>query len=196
MAIPRPVIGDFRGADQNKPRAAPQPPPEEKAETPVDPSTQGEGDTTLKTADFLTPAERYRKILLDYKIDIKQAEAIYDSVLSKGYYEEYIRIRGNNRAILRTRMYEDHLRLQTVLEMEKPQLALSQDELITRYNLAASLWEWNGNKLEHGTDENFDKIMDLIKKLPGPLFSVIARELSKFDAKIMAVFSEGAEENF
>jgi hypothetical protein len=93
-------------------------------------------------------------------------------------------------------MYDDHLRLQTTLEMQKPQLAISQDELITRYNLAASLYEWAGEKLKHDNDEDFDNIMKLLKKMPSPLFSVLSRELSKFDTKVMAVFAEGADENF
>jgi hypothetical protein len=197
----RPVIGDFRGAEQNKPRTASAPVTEEKKENSVTTAEEG-ADTTspvaplLKPSDFLTPAERYRERLKVMKIDLKEAESIYDGVLTKGYYEEYIRIRGSNRAVFRTRMYEDHLRLQTVLEMQKPQLALSQDELITRYNLSASLFEWNGKTLKHDNDADFDEVMKLVRRLPSPVFSLLQRELSKFDAKVMAVFEEGADENF
>jgi hypothetical protein len=196
----RPTIGDFRGAEQNKPRPPPPPEPgekEEEAETPEAPKeAEATAGTALPDLDFLTPAEKYRERLKGMKIDLKEAEGIYDAVLSKGYYEEYVRLRGNRRAVFRTRAYEDHLRLQTVLEMQKPQLAISQDELITRYNLAASLFEWDGKPLKHDTDEDFDALLLLLRRLPGPLFSVLARELSKFDTKIMAVFDEGADENF
>lgn len=196
--MPRPVIGDFRGTSENKPR---QPPPEEKkveAPEPVKEAAEGDEPTLANEpqADFLTPAEQYRARLKEMKIDLKEAETIYDGVLTKGYYEEYVRLRGDHRAVFRTRAYEDHLRLQTVLEMQKPQLAISQDELITRYNLAASLYEWNGKVLKHDTDEDFDTVLKLIRRLPGPLFTVLQRELSKFDSKIMAVFGEGADENF
>lgn len=202
----RPTIGDFRGAEQNKPR----PPPattqttEEKPTADIRVEVEEPKPETVaqviaeatKDLDFLTPAEKYRDRLKQMKIDVKEAEAIYDAVLSKGYYEEYVRLRGNQRAVFRTRMYEDHLRLQTILEMQKPQLAISQDELITRYNLAASLYEWNGKPLKHETDEDFDAVLLLVKKLPGPLFTVLSRELAKFDTKVMAVFDEGADENF
>jgi len=191
----RPTIGDFRSPEQNKPRPPPSEPVEEKevaAEEPVAATTP----PPLKNADFLTPAEKYRERLKAQEIDLKSAEAIYDSVLSKGYYEEYVRLRGSHRAVFRTRMYEDHLRLQTILEMQKPQLAISQDELITRYNLAASLYEWDGKPLKHETDEDFDAIMKIVKRLPGPLFTVLSRELSRFDTKVMTVFDEGAAENF
>lgn len=189
----RPTIGDFRGSEQNKPR-----PPhkvEEKVETPE--KEDGATPVVEETkSDFLTPAERYRAQLKAMNISQADAETIYDGVLTKGYYEEYIRLRGDHRAVFRTRMYDDHLRLQTVLEMKKPHLAISQDELITRYNLAASLYEWEGKPLKHESDEDFDEIMKLVKRMPGPLFTVLSRELSKFDTKIMAVFDEGADENF
>jgi hypothetical protein len=189
----RPTIGDFRGTDQNKPRLqAPSPTPAPTEATSAAPKEPG----SAPDADFLTPAERYRERLKAMKIDIKEAEGIYDAVLSKGYYEEYVRLRANHRAAFRTRSYEDHLRLQTTLEMQRPHLAISQDEIITRFNLAASLYEWDGKAVPHGTDENFDAVMILLKSLPGPIFSVLARELSKFDTKVMAVFDEGAEENF
>ena len=196
----RPTIGDFRGTEQNKPRPPPPQEPEDKAplkkeeEGPKEENLEKEG--ALGDLDFLTPAERYRERLKILKIEIKEAESVYDAVLSKGYYEEYVRFRGNRRAVFRTRAYEDHLRLQTILEMQKPQLAISQDELITRYNLAASLFEWDGKPLKHETDEDFDALLKLLRKLPGPIFSVLSRELSKFDAKVMAIFDEGADENF
>jgi hypothetical protein len=208
----RPTIGDFRSTENNKPRTSPAqtptvatPPPntavsdnseEKDVEVELTPDEEKVKQALTDDSDFLSPAEKYRENLKKMKIELKEAEAIYDGVLSKGYYEEYIRIRGNNRAVFRTRTYEDHLRLQTILEMQKPQLAISQDDLITRYNLAASLYEWNGKQLKHDTDDDFDTVMRMIRKLPGPLFTVLARELSKFDAKIMTVFSEGAAENF
>lgn len=193
----RPTIGDFRGSEQNKPRP---PPPAEVEKTVVEaPAATEEKEAVpslLKEADFLTPVEQYRERLKNLNVELKEAESIYDGVLTKGYYEEYIRLRGNQRAVFRTRMYEDHLRLQTELEMKKPQLAISQDELITRFNLASSLYEWNGKALKHETDGDFDQVMLLVKRLPSPIFTLLSRELSRFDAKVMAVFAEGADENF
>lgn len=206
----RPIVGEFRSQENNKPRAPPPPPPVAEVKpvpAPVDTTANETTETAstpeqvaqavLKDLDLLTPAERYRERLKRMKIELKDAEIIYDGVLTKGYYEEYVRLRGEkNRAVFRTRMYDDHLRLQTILEMQKPQLAISQDELITRYNLAASLYEWNGQQLKHENDDDFDKVLKLVTKFPGPIFTLLARELSKFDAKVMAVFDEGADENF
>lgn len=195
----RPTIGDFRGTSDNKPRASPPPDSKEEvasAEPSVHTETPDPSQELLRDTDFLSPAEKYRERLKQMQVDLKEAEVIYDAVLSKGYYEEYVRLRGDHRAVFRTRQYEDHLRLQTILEMQKPQLAISQDELITRYNLASSLFEWDGKPLKHETDDDFDSVLKLVRKLPAPLFTVLSRELAKFDAKVMAVFAEGADENF
>jgi len=184
-----PSISDLRGTPQNTPR-----PPAPPKDLPADSGAAADG--VPKDTDFLTPAEQYRKNLEKYKIPLEEAATIYDGVLTKGYYEEYVRLKGNHRAVFRTRQYDDHLRMQTQLEMQKPQLAISQDEIISRFNLASSLHEWNGQVLTHETDDDFDAVMTLIKKLPAPIFSVLVRELAKFDEKIFAVFAEGAEENF
>lgn len=143
----------------------------------------------------LSPSERYQKRLEEAKLPLATARHIFDQVLTHGFYEETVVI-GPVRATLRTRVYDDTLRLQRALEMEKPQLMMSQEELVTRYNLAASLYVWNGKPVPHDTDADFEKALKLVRGMPSPLFSVVARELFKFDQKIMLAFSEGAVESF
>jgi hypothetical protein len=143
----------------------------------------------------LTPRERYEKRLEDAKISRETANAIFDAVMSKDYYEEYVKV-GTNRAVFRTRMYEDHLRLQTALELQRPGLVLSQEDMITRYNLAASLYEWRGKPLKHDNDEDFDKVLNIIKRMPAPVYSLLAQKLAEFDQKVMTVFSDGATDSF
>lgn len=162
---------------------------------PLPPAPTPETPEAATDDEKLSPAERYEKMLARNEIDRNYASGVVDAILSKGYFEEYVHIRGK-RATFRTRTYDDHLRLQSALEFEKPTLALSQDDLITRYNLAASLCEWNGKKYPHDSDKDFETIMADIRKLPLPVFSMLARELSKFDAKMMLIFSEGAPDSF
>lgn len=191
----RPTIGDFRTTPNNPPREekkAAQPAPEPTDQTVPVPDTAP--DATDPEAER-TSGELYMERLKAAKIDIKEAMGIFDAVMTKGFYEEYVHVR-NQRATFRTRMYEDHLRLQTELELRKPQLVISQDELITRFNLASSLYEWQGQTFKHESEDDFDAVMKFLRKLPGPLYTLLARELSKFDSKIMLVFSEGATENF
>lgn len=198
----RTTIGDFRSGQKGEARrgstaaeesggGAESAAPESVPATTVQ-VTSGEGAATT----VITAGEEYLERLKEAKITLQEAMAIYDAVLTKGYYEEYVRLRGNRRAVFRTRQYEDNLRLQTILELQRPQLIINQEDLITRYNLAASLYEWDGKVLKHETDADFDAVLAMIRRMPGPLFTLLSRELAKFDQKIMLVFSDGATENF
>lgn len=199
-----PTIGDFRGTPDTSPRKEV---PEVKAvPMPADPDTRSAESVVATTVEdlkaaqaaeaALTPVERYQKRLREAGIAMSAATGIYDAVMTKGFYEEYVSLGRGHKATFKTRAYEDALRLQTALEMQKPQLVITQDELVTRFNMAASLSEWQGKALPHETDADFEAALKLIRKLPGPVYSMLATELVKFDQKVMTVFSEGAAENF
>lgn len=205
MSTPRLPIG-ARGPVSNSPRApvpddpaeavstpdpAPAPAPAPAAPPPAAPAPEAQVDDY----DSLSQGERWERRLKESDIDRAQALGIIDAIFDKGYYEEYVYVRGR-RAVFRTRKHRDDLRLQTQMELRRPQLQVSQDELITRYNLAASLYEWDGKALPHETDADFDKVLALIEDLPGPLFSLLTQALVKFDSKMFLIFSEGAPENF
>lgn len=210
----RPLIADLRTRAGNIPRgsmvnpadfineaAAPPPrqaePPE--AEEPGPPirnvDAKDAPEKTEPKPEDLSPAERYRKRLEQAKISLADATAVYDAILDKDYYEEYVRIR-NRRAVLRTRSYAEQLRVQTALELARPQTALGHDEILSRYNLAASLYEWDGKPVRHDTDADFENILKLILKLPQPVVSLLYDSLAKFDHKVMVVFSEGCTDSF
>lgn len=188
----RPRIGDFRSKPDNAPRVtAPAPAP---APTPA-PSDAEKPAETDAPPETVTPRDLYRKRLAEAKISLTDAAAIYDAVIEKGYYQEFVKI-GSHKAILRTRLYDDTLRLQAALEAARPSLVVTQEDMITRYNLAASLYMWKGETLPHNNDDDFDKVLELIKKLPGPLYSLLAQRLAEFDRKTMLVFSDGATDSF
>lgn len=193
----RPRIGDFRSKPENAPRVtAPAAPAEPKSPPP---STTTPETPTSEEAPTTTPEEspkdRYRKRLEEAKISWAEAASIYDAVIEKGYYQEFVKV-GQHRAVFRTRLYDDTLRLQSALEAARPTLVVTQEDMITRYNLAASLYEWKGEKIPHTNDDDFDKVLDLLKKMPGPLFSLLAQKLAEFDRKTMLVFSDGATDSF
>ena len=205
----RPPVGNFRSAPGNAPRKdPPKDVPAKESVVPtfipakmVSPAPAPDVDdepAPEKAAEpevELTPKERYEKRLEDAQISREVANAIFDAVMSKDYYEEYIKV-GEQRAVFRTRMYEDHLRLQTALELQRPGLVLSQEDMITRYNLAASLYEWRGKPLKHDSDDDFDKVLNIIKRMPAPVYSLLAQKLAEFDQKVMTVFSDGATDSF
>jgi len=185
----KPMIGEFKSKPGNTPRVT-APPAAPPSETPVP-----DAPAAAEPVEELSAAERYRKRLADAKISLPKAHAVYDAVLDKGYYEEYVRIR-TRRAVIRTRNYEDQLRIQTALENYQPRTAMGHDEIVSRYNLAASLYEWDGKVLKHDTDADFDAILLLIRKMPQPLVALLYDALAKFDHQVMIIFSEGATDSF
>lgn len=191
----RPRIGDFRSKPDNAPRKTPsvEAPQAVQQEEPDD--KPADAPEAAKNEADMTPRERYLKRLKDAEIPLATAQNIYDAVISKGYYEEYVKV-GSGRAVLRTRTYDDVLRLQTALEAVRPGLILTQEDMITRYNLAASLYEWKGKTYKHDTDDDFDVVMAELKKMPSPLYSLLVQRLAEFDRKVMTVFSEGATDSF
>lgn len=203
---PRPPVGNFRTSPENSVRESVKPKPVAPTLIPASmvrppeapppaPPAEAEAPKDEPEAD-LTPRELYQKRLTEAGIELAVANSIFDAVMSKGYYEEYIDIGGRRAAVLRTRLYDDHLRLQNALELQRPTLVLTQEDMITRYNLAASLYEWRGRALAHDTDDDFDKVLTLIKKLPAPVYSMLAQRLATFDRKVMTVFSDGAADSF
>jgi hypothetical protein len=172
------------------PEAPPAPVPEES------PAPVASAPSPLDVPETLSPAEQYLVDLKAADIDIDTARSIYDAVASKGFYEETIKVR-NGRAVFRTRTYDDHLRIITMLELNKPTLTQSYAELVNRYNLTASLMSWNTTNFgSPENDEAFEAKLAKIRKLPGPVVTLLVRELAKFDKKINLVFADGSLENF
>jgi hypothetical protein len=200
-----PMIGDFRSKPANEERVQPA------AGTIADPVKYEEAKTAgiiaeipvvsepptdkMETNKELTPAEEYQKRLKDSKIDLYEARSIIDAILSKGFYEENFKILGR-KGVFRSRSYADQLRVNKAIELENPATAPAYNDLIIRHNLAASLVSWDGRTYPVSNDDNIDDKLKMIESLPGPLMNFLSRELSKFDAKMMIVFSDGAVDNF
>ena len=144
-----------------------------------------------------TQVEIYKERLESAGITASEANAIFDDVINKGYYQETASIRGR-KAIFRTRSYEDHVRSLGAVEVQSPRFQATQEELQARHNLAASLVEWNGTLFKKGgaSDVEFAEAMQAIRKMASPVYSLLLAALVRFDAKVYVVFSDGAAESF
>jgi hypothetical protein len=185
----RPTIGNLRSKPGNEPRINPEP---VKAEE----SIVEEKETKVENETKLTPAEQYRERLKASEIPFEEAAQIYDDVMSKGYHESIVRLGKTGRAVFHTRGYDDHIRLQDQLEKVAPKFSMVTDDIINRFNLAASLCEWHGKIIPHNDEKDFEAALALVRKLPGPAYALLVNELSKLDARVMVIFSDGATENF
>lgn len=222
----RPRIGDFtrpvdpRAKDSKPPvkKETAAPPPsssEAPKETEVDekfvrPETDSEKDAQARVSlfqemqDALLPVTDYKKYLKEQKIEEVEAAEIVDNLMMKGFYEERFELSKKLTVTLRTRMQQDVIRLQTAMQVQSPLFQDTMNELIIRYNMAASLSSYGETVFEFPPenasvaelDKSFDMRLSFVERMPSAVFNKLSIKLAKFDQKIAAVMREGVAENF
>jgi hypothetical protein len=203
-----PVIGEnkmFSGPKDNAPRAASLPGKQkDKVEESLDIIAELAGSKPPVDEKVLSKEEQYEKNLVEFGITLRDARHIMEQMVTKGFYEEDFKV-GPITCTLRTRVYEDLIRTQRLLEIERPEYASAVQEMLNRYNTAASLVRYGEYTFDHpdamvatekDIEEAFDKRMHFVKRLP-QLVSVKVMQFSyEFDRKMIAVFGEGAPQDF
>lgn len=199
-----PMIGQFSGPQNNEPRVPlrRKDEPEEKA---PQKDESPEEEVSRKPKSPMVIEKEFMEGLKSAGLDLEQARSIMDDVLSKGYYTEQQTLRGQQ-LVVRSRSYRDTLRTQQFLEAENPTYATSMDEIVLRYNAAASLVQFGDKVFDHPEDrddattseieEAFDKRLMYMQKLPSVLVGKISTVVYNMDLKLSAVFAEGAPEDF
>lgn len=205
---PAPLIGDnFSGPDGNGPRAKPLQSKESSTDKKTDTSEKDKKEEKEPKSTKLTAAQKaeaYKENLEELDIPIEKAREIMDEVIFKNAYVHPVKI-GKLTVGLRTRVYQDLQRLMEVLEAEGPSFPVHTDDVVSRYNVAASL-AYCGNKQfdfpESGvaTAEEVEKAygerMAFLLSRPIAVVNRLIQETVKFDQMITAVFAEGAPEDF
>ncbi len=204
-----PLIGeDFSGPVENGPREAPlqrkDTPPEELEEA----LGIGSDKSALEETKPLTPedkAKQYRKGLEELEIPIEKAREVLDEVIFNRAYTADIVIGGKLRVGLRTRVYNDTQRVLLSLEAEVPTFPVHTDDLIARYNVAASLAYYSDDKFDFPDvrtaktteiEEAFHKRMRYLTSLPEVIINRLIAATGKFDQEMAAIFADGAPEDF
>lgn len=150
-----------------------------------------------------TSLERWREAIEAAHLTEAEADKILDEVLSKGYYEAPKKLfRGRLSVVFRSR---DALSLQRVAEAldairtNDPRV---HSQTMNRYNLAASLKEYQGKALPFKTgtvveqNEAFMQRLNFIDGLPATVLIQLYAALDQFDNQVFAAMSEGAELGF
>jgi len=201
-----PVIGgNFVGPKDNAPRMSDlqrkkvEASLEEMAK--IDPPVDGKSDEEAKE---LSKEEKYLKNLSDLGVELREARHIMEQMVTKGYYEESFKI-GPATLTLRTRVYDDMMRAQRMLEVERPEYATAVQELLNRYNTAASLVRYGEHYFEHAdvmtaTEEEMDKAFEprlrFMRRQPQYVALKMQQYCFDFDQKMIAIFGEGAPQDF
>ena len=132
----------------------------------------------------------------------EKARRVMDNTMLEGYHEEEYTIGGRFKLKLRTRNYNDVQRALRFAEAEAPRLPLHIDDILCRYNLAASLSQYHETSFnfpEKGTKEieaAFDERYEFIMQLATPVAGRLNSCLMEFDTMMNAILADGAPENF
>jgi hypothetical protein len=201
-----PIPGDFISPPgPNEPRL----PRKEKEDSPAGLAEQlgelqEEMNAPKKEVKPTTPEEleeQYKEGLEGVGLDITGARAIMEGILIKNFYEESYRI-GPLPIKLRTRTYSDTLRAQQHLEVENPTYNMSVNDLVARYNVAASLSQYGDRKFEFPeeagaeVEKAFQQRLAFVMARPAIVMAKLMELAYKFDIKMAAVFAEGAPQDF
>lgn len=165
---------------------------------------QEEMNAPKKEVKPTTPEEletQYKEGLDAVSLDITGARAIMEGILIKNFYEESYRV-GPLPVKLRTRTYSDTLRAQQHLEVENPTYNMSVNDLVARYNVAASLSQYGDRKFEFPeeagaeVEKAFQQRLAFVMARPAIVMAKLMELVYKFDIKMAAVFAEGAPQDF
>ena len=140
---------------------------------------------------------KYWKELDALGVTRDEAAKVIDQLLFKGVYQEEYRVNNKLTVTFRTRDQRASDRLAEAMDQHDPKFNGTLLNLVAQYNLAASLVQYGPHKFEGGTtEEGFTIALDYIKKLPFPVFSILATKLSKFDTKVATIMTEEAVSSF
>jgi hypothetical protein len=206
-----PLIGaDFSGPQDNAPRIPslqskdPQP-AKEPVTTGVEEIPDEIPPVKSKPLTAAEKAEEYKQNLKELDIPIEKARVVLDNVIFNKAHVEDIVVGGKLRIGLRTRVYQDLRRIMHVLEAEAPSYPVHTQDLVARYNVAASLAYYGETKFdfpdfasekEEEVMKAFDARMNFLLSLPSPIVNRLINETVKFDRMVEAIFAEGAPEDF
>lgn len=157
-------------------------------------------------AKELTEEERYIKGLEDAGLTVAQARVIMEAMFVQGYYEEEVYLGAGTYATFRSRQYYDTIRSNRKLEADRVELVTSIHNVVNSYNTAASLVKYAGkdfkvpkpqDAVDHQViEDSFTARLDFLERLPVQISVKLMQKVFEFDKKLMAVFADGAPQDF
>jgi hypothetical protein len=191
-----PDIDKFMGLIPPDNLAAPLPPIIKKSETvplPDEPIVSQESTVKPEEVVTKTPHEEYLDALKAIDVTPDQAANIVDSLIIHGFYEETFLLNKKFPVKFRTRDQSSNLRVDKALADQKPEYNSSYMTLVVTHNIAASLVQWGKFICKpYESDEEFEKTLKLVQKIPQPIFQLLVEQLSKFDQKLLTVSNSAA----
>lgn len=162
-----------------------------------------DAEATVVEAE-LKPLVSYEEQLKEVGVTKEQAAAIVNSIMTKGFWSEEVKLTSTIRVRFRTRSKRDTMRAQNYVEAQRPSYDAHYADLMTHHLLAASLEQVGKDQFEHpgrkASGEEVEKLFTdrfvYVETLADPMYRLLARKLGVFDQKVAAVLQEGTVENF
>jgi hypothetical protein len=153
-----------------------------------------------------TVEELYLEGLEKVDMTLEKARVIQEAMFVNHYYEEEVRLAGTHYVVLRTRVYADSVRANRRLEADRVEYVASIQDIVNRYNTAASLVRY-GDKVfnvpkplddvqDQVIEDSFTERLNFVTKLPSQVCVRLMQKVFEFDARVSAVFSDGAPLDF
>jgi len=200
-----PLIGQFKGPQQNAARGASKPVSEKSeddkklAET-MEVIDKEILDPMVKAGTPEGVAETYEGGLASVGLTLADARRIMEEILIDNCYQETFHIQSLP-VTLRTRSYHDTVRLHRFMTAENPAYQASIQDVIARHNLAASLVKYGDKEFDFPEDEKlaetaFDVRMLFIEMRNALVVGRLMKLVYDFDNKMAKVFADGAPQDF
>ena len=182
-------------------------PPSESFSDTVDQMSNEEVEAEIQRQAEQTPHDKiltYEERLKRNDIAKEEALKIVDSLLAGESYVEEVKLGSKASAKFTTRSTRFNSFLADRVDIADPKKVGKLSQLMSEYQLAASIVELNGESWgelkESAPEEEWVRILESkrerVKLLPSPVFVAVCNHLSRFDAKMILVFSDGYVENF
>ncbi len=172
---------------------APAAPPAPQPVTQDAAQAQVEATLASRPEDALS---KYWEALSEIKVSKDEASRIIDSMLFQGFYEETFKVTSKLAVTFRTRDQKAVDRLNNAMQEQDPKFNASVMNLVQQYNLASSLVRYGPHAFDTASEDGFETSLKYVKKLPFPVFQLLATKLSKFDEKLATIMTEEAVSSF
>jgi hypothetical protein len=175
--------------------AAPLPPVLKQPTVPLPDEPVAAQESTVKPEEIVvkTPHEEYLEALKAINVTPDQAANIVDSLIIQGFYEETFLLNKKFPVKFRSRDQGSNQRIDRALADHKPEYNSSYMTLVVTHNIAASLVQYGKFICQpYVSDEEFDKTLKMVQKIPQPIFQLLVEQLSKFDQKLLTVSNSAA----
>jgi len=185
-----PLLKNLKVSKDNAPRKS-----ETLLDTLVD--QKDESDTEASPED-------YNSKLKAVGLTKETATVIMEAILFEGVYVKEYTLLNRIKVMVGTRSYKDIQRATRLLEAENPQTAAHVNDLIARFNVAASLRSFGDKQFKHPdasegeekVDDAFFERLDFIMNKPALVVDALIRIVNQFDTMTRVIFTEDAVQNF